>query len=208
MKPSLSISEAALAVLLLAVLPLFVRNLLAIPVIAPLDPNEGWNAAHALAVMAGQALYPPPQSLMVNNYPPLSFYLMAALTRHGHDVIVMGRWLSMLAFVGTGACIALALRLMRCHWTAAAFGGAVLRRRAADHQRLCRHERSPAAGSCPADGRAAAAAAREADPFGAALCRQPFHQAQSAGPAAGERRVADLAGLSRRLFTSCSGWRR
>ena len=62
MKPSLSISEAALAVLLLAVLPLFVRNLLAIPVIAPLDPNEGWNAAHTLAVMAGQALYPPPQS--------------------------------------------------------------------------------------------------------------------------------------------------
>ena len=123
MKPSLSISEAALAVLLLAVLPLFVRNLLAIPVIVPLDPNEGWNAAHTLAVMAGQALYPPPQSLMVNNYPPLSFYLMAALTRHGHDVIVMGRWLSMLSFVATSASIGLALRLMRCHWTAAAFGG-------------------------------------------------------------------------------------
>jgi len=122
-KPSLSISEAALAVLLLAVLPLFVRNLLAIPVIVPLDPNEGWNAAHTLAVMAGQALYPPPQSLMVNNYPPLSFYLMAALTRHGHDVIVMGRWLSMLSFVATSASIGLALRLMRCHWTAAAFGG-------------------------------------------------------------------------------------
>jgi len=122
-KPSLSISEASLAVLLLAVLPLFVRNLLAIPVLAPLDPNEGWNAAHTLALMAGQALYPPPQSLMVNNYPPLSFYLMAALTRHGHDVIIMGRWLSMLAFVATGACITLALRFMRCHWTAAAFGG-------------------------------------------------------------------------------------
>ena len=122
MKPSLSISEAALAILLLAVLPLFVRNLLAIPVLAPLDPNEGWNAAHALALMAGQALYPPPQSLMVNNYPPLSFYLLAALTHHGHDVIVMGRWLSMLAFVATGACIGLALRSMRCHWIAAAFG--------------------------------------------------------------------------------------
>ena len=122
MKPSLSISEAALAILLLAVLPLFVRNLLAIPVLVPLDPNEGWNAAHTLAVMAGQALYPPPQSLMVNNYPPLSFYLMAALTRHGHDVIVVGRWLSMLAFVATGACIGLTLRFMRCHWTAAAFG--------------------------------------------------------------------------------------
>jgi hypothetical protein len=53
-KPSLSISEASLAVLLLAVLPLFIRNLLAIPVMAPLDPNEGWNAAHTLALMAGR----------------------------------------------------------------------------------------------------------------------------------------------------------
>ena len=46
-KPSLSISEAGVAVLLMAVAPLAVRNLLAIPVLAPLDPNEGWNAAHA-----------------------------------------------------------------------------------------------------------------------------------------------------------------
>ena len=123
MKPSLTLSEAGIAVLLLAVLPLFVRDLLAIPVLVPLDPNEGWNAAHTLALMAGQALYPPPQSLMVNNYPPLFFYLTAALTRHGHDVIVMGRWLSMLTFVATGGAIAIALRLMRCQWIPAAFAG-------------------------------------------------------------------------------------
>ena len=109
---------AALAVLLLAVLPLAVRNLLAIPVLAPLDPNEGWNAAHTLALMAGHALYPPPQSLMVNNYPPLSFYLVAALTRHGHDdAVIAGRMLSLLAFLATGAGIALVLRQMGCHWT-------------------------------------------------------------------------------------------
>ncbi len=123
MKPSLTISEAGILVLLLAVLPLLTRNLLAIPVIAPLDPNEGWNAAHALALVAGQALYPPPQSLMVNNYPPLSFYLVAGLARHGHDPIVIGRWLSMLAFVATSAGITAALRLMRCHVGAAVFGG-------------------------------------------------------------------------------------
>jgi hypothetical protein len=123
LKPSLTISEAGVFVLLLAVLPLLLRNLLAIPVIAPLDPNEGWNAAHALALMAGQPLYPPPQSLMVNNYPPLSFYLVSGLAGHSHDPIVIGRWLSMLAFVATGAGIAAALRLMRCHWAPAAFGG-------------------------------------------------------------------------------------
>src|SRR5437868_11040222 len=63
-------------VLALLTLTLLARNVLAIPVLAPLDPNEGWNAAHALALLAGHGLYPPPQSLMVNNYPPLSFYLV------------------------------------------------------------------------------------------------------------------------------------
>ncbi len=123
MKPSLSISEAGVAVLLMAVAPLLIRNLLAIPVIAPLDPNEGWNAAHALAWAASHALYPPPQSLMVNNYPPLSFYLVGALARHAHDPIIIGRWLSALAFIGTGAGIAGCLHQMRCHWVPAAFGG-------------------------------------------------------------------------------------
>lgn len=121
MKPSLNISEAGVFVLLLAVVPLLLRNLLAIPTLAPLDPSEGWRAAHALALIAGQPLYPPPQSLMVNNATPLSFYLVGGLARH-HDPILVGRWLSLLALVATSAGIAAALRLMRCHWTSAAFG--------------------------------------------------------------------------------------
>jgi len=48
-------------------LVLLIRNMLAIPVLVPLDPNEGWNAAHTLSLLAKRALYPPPQSLMVNN---------------------------------------------------------------------------------------------------------------------------------------------
>src|SRR5580765_3083964 len=93
-------------VLALLTLALLARNVLAIPVLAPLDPNEGWNAAHALALLAGHGLYPPPQSLMVNNYPPLSFYLVAGLARQSHDAILIGRWLSLLAFVTTGTGIA------------------------------------------------------------------------------------------------------
>jgi hypothetical protein len=122
-KPSLTISEAGIFVLLLAVLPLVLRALLAVPVMAPLDPAEGWNAAHALAVIAGQPLYPAPQSLMVNNAPPLFFYLVAGLARHSHDPIVIGRWLSMLALVATSMGIAGALRLMRCNGMPAIFGG-------------------------------------------------------------------------------------
>jgi hypothetical protein len=35
--------------------------------------NEGWNAYHADAAMGAAALYPPTDTLIVNNYPPLSF---------------------------------------------------------------------------------------------------------------------------------------
>ncbi len=99
-----------LAVTAMAVLWLLTRNVLAIPSHVPLDPNEGWNAAHAIAA----SLYPPPQSLMVNNYPPLSFYLIHALVRHGGDPVIAGRWVSLAAFLGTGVGLAAVLRLLDC----------------------------------------------------------------------------------------------
>jgi hypothetical protein len=110
---SAAIVWSAIAVLAIAALPLLFRNMLAIPAHVPLDPNEGWNAAHALALLAGHGLYPPPQSLMVNNYPPLSFYLIAEIARHG-DAIIAGRWLALLAFLASGISIALALLRMDC----------------------------------------------------------------------------------------------
>ena len=83
---------SVLAVTSAVLLWLLARNIMAIPHHVPLDPNEGWNAAHALAA----SLYPPPQSWMVNNYPPLSFYVVKLLTRHGSDAVVVGRWVSAL----------------------------------------------------------------------------------------------------------------
>ena len=103
---------SVLAATALAVLWLLARNTLAIPAHVPLDPNEGWNAAHAIVA----ALYPPPQALMVNNYPPLSFYLIRAVIRHGGDPVIAGRWISLAAFFGTGAGIAAVLRAMECSW--------------------------------------------------------------------------------------------
>ena len=102
---------SVLAVTGLAVLWLLTRNIMAIPLHVPLDPNEGWNAAHATAA----ALYPPPQALMVNNYPPLSFYLVRILIRHGADPVIVGRWVSLAAFLCAGAGIAAVLRALACH---------------------------------------------------------------------------------------------
>jgi len=95
-------------------LALLIRNVLAIPVLVPLDPNEGWNAAHTLSLLAKRALYPPPQSLMVNNYPPLSFYLVSALSRLTGDAVVAGRILALLSFLASCGGIVLVLRQMGC----------------------------------------------------------------------------------------------
>jgi len=112
---STALAWYAVAALAVAILPLLVRNLLAIPAHVPLDPNEGWNAAHALAALAGHRLYPPPQALMINNYPPLSFYLVGAIAGRGGDAILAGRTMSLVAFLLTCAGIAACLNVMKCH---------------------------------------------------------------------------------------------
>ena len=63
----------------------------------PLDPNEGWNAYHAMAAMSGSPLYPGSENYLVNNYPPLSFYIVGALGRSIGDYIVAGRIISLLS---------------------------------------------------------------------------------------------------------------
>lgn len=117
-------------VMVVMALALLMRNTLAIPVLAPLDPNEGWNAAHALSLLAGHGLYPPAQSLMVNNYPPLSFHLVAALTKLTGDAVVAGRILSLLSFLSTCAGLVLVVQQMalspHARWVAGLFFAATL----------------------------------------------------------------------------------
>jgi hypothetical protein len=66
-----------------------------------IDLNEFWNAAKVVGLGRGEPLYPPPGSLITNNYPPLSFYAVAALSRLGLDPVMVGRGLSFAGlFVG------------------------------------------------------------------------------------------------------------
>jgi hypothetical protein len=106
--------RGAVIALAAIVLGLLTRNMLAIPRHVPLDPNEGWNAAHAMALAAGHALYPPHGALMVNNYPPLSFYIVGALAHLTGDFVIAGRILSLLAFLVICAGLAALLRRMDC----------------------------------------------------------------------------------------------
>lgn len=67
----------------------------------PLDPNEGWNAYHAAHAISGAPLYGT-GGYMIDNYPPLSFYLIGALGRLSGDAIVAGRLVSLISFAAVG----------------------------------------------------------------------------------------------------------
>jgi hypothetical protein len=83
-----------------------------------IDVNEGWNAYHADAV-GSDALYPDAGSLITNNYPPLSFYVIHALSSLGLDAIAVGRLLSLVSVPITGIGIASCVRALGGTWIAA-----------------------------------------------------------------------------------------
>jgi len=87
-----------------------------------LDPNEGWNAYHAAAAMSGAPLYPSPPSLMVNNYPPLSFYIVGLFGLLAGDNIVAGRLVSLLAFFAICGLIFVIARAMGAGRRESTFG--------------------------------------------------------------------------------------
>ncbi|WP_354138517.1 hypothetical protein [Bradyrhizobium sp. LB11.1] len=63
--------------------------------------TESWNAFWQDAAAGWAPLYPSPESLIGNNYPPLSFYVVGLLGKVLHvDSLYVGRWLSL---VGLGA---------------------------------------------------------------------------------------------------------
>jgi hypothetical protein len=90
-----------------------VRAIAIVPLHVPLDPNEGWNAYYAAAAMAGHGSYPDPAGFMVNNYPPLSFYLVGLLGLLTGDQIIAGRIVSLVSFVCICALTALVAQRMR-----------------------------------------------------------------------------------------------
>jgi hypothetical protein len=74
--------------------------------------NEPWNAWHAEALLKGLPLYPDPQGLVANNYPPLSFYLISELSRGSVDAIYAGRLLSVIAIVVVCVAVAKCIRIL------------------------------------------------------------------------------------------------
>jgi hypothetical protein len=72
-----------------------------------IDQNEGWNGYFADAARNGAGLYG--NELTINNYPPLSFYVVGYLSAFTFDAVYVGRLLSLamtaMTALGAGLCI-------------------------------------------------------------------------------------------------------
>jgi hypothetical protein len=88
----------------------FVEPVLRLTRYVSLDPNEGWNAFFSQIAMRGGELYPAPGSLIVNNYPPLSFYLVGGLGRLFGDNIFAGRVVALVSMLIVAANVYFWLR--------------------------------------------------------------------------------------------------
>ena len=76
-----------------------------------IDPNESWNAWWADAAFSGTGLYPDPQGIIANNYPPLYFIVLHVASKlAGANAIDAGRYLSLTSIGVIAANIFLLLR--------------------------------------------------------------------------------------------------
>jgi hypothetical protein len=84
-----------LALIGAAVISGLIKPLMTLARYVPLDPNEGWNAFYAQIAMRGGEMYPAASSAIINNYPPLSFYIVGVVGRLVGDNIIAGRAVSL-----------------------------------------------------------------------------------------------------------------
>lgn len=74
---------------------------------ASLNYNEGWNAYHSKAMWEGSDVYPSRDSLVTNNYPPLSFAIVGLAGLWTRDLVVAGRMLSLGSMLAVAGLIGL-----------------------------------------------------------------------------------------------------
>ncbi|WP_130214364.1 hypothetical protein [Bradyrhizobium genosp. SA-3] len=87
--------------------------------------TESWNAFHQdAAVTTGVPLYPDGDQLVVNNYPPLSFFVVGGLGKLFGDSLFVGRALSIIGLITIAAEITLAVRILAGSLLAGVVGAA------------------------------------------------------------------------------------
>ena len=84
-----------------------------------IDP--GILVEHAADIVAGRPLYADASGFFFTNYPPVSFYLIAAIGRLVGDQMLGGRIVALLSLVAWTMLLALSARRLCCSWAESSF---------------------------------------------------------------------------------------
>jgi hypothetical protein len=121
--PARSASMAQIGILALLAIYFLIWPIWRLSFPIEIAPNEGWNAYWADAAGNGGTLYPSPDTLIINNYPPLSFYAIGLAQKVFGDALYIGRALSIFATLGLGALVGRIILQLGGGRAAAAVGG-------------------------------------------------------------------------------------
>ena len=106
------IRAAALIIASLVTVILLAQPIISSTFFIPKGFNEGWNAFYASHAFGEESLYPEITELNSNNYPPVSFYVVAGLGSLIGDNIFAGRLLSIFSFFLIAISIVTIVRLL------------------------------------------------------------------------------------------------
>src|SRR5579859_7747647 len=84
--------------------------------------NEGWNVYNTQRLLNHEVIYDS-NYWRINNYPILSFLIIAQVSQVTHDLLLAGRLVGLLAFAAIGVLAAVAIRPFGGDRLGAIFGG-------------------------------------------------------------------------------------
>ncbi|MCX8502501.1 MAG: glycosyltransferase family 39 protein [Beijerinckiaceae bacterium] len=87
-----------------------------------IDVNEAWNGWQVDRWLSGAPLYPEANTLIINNYPPLSFYIVGLIRPAFDNSITAGRSISMASVFAIALAIYLSARHLNAGRWAASLG--------------------------------------------------------------------------------------
>jgi hypothetical protein len=121
--PAINFLPIFVGLVLVSAIMLTISNLLSIGFVFERNYNEGWNVYNAQRLLNHELVYDD-NNWRVNNYPIVSFLIVAGVDFVIHNLLLSGRIVALVSFVAVGILAAAATRRFGGDRVDAVFGGA------------------------------------------------------------------------------------
>src|SRR5260221_10714813 len=114
--------SAVIAVVLICSVVVVMQSVMSFGFLFEKNYNEGWNVYNAQRLIDHEVIYDD-NFWRVNNYPIISFVIVARLDLVVHDLLLSGRIVALVSFISIGALAAVITRRLGGSRSDAVFGG-------------------------------------------------------------------------------------